>query len=267
MTAGQAAVPFSPSGDSRRVASIVLDPTYHRRHRLRRRFGRSGPAGRGRAARRRGQNRRCPGRSERHRVRSDRSRARPPASARWDFTPAETAALFRRTGNAAAIHLAMGWPAHPPKHRKLQLFVRYVTADGRKLEANQPIEIALPGDRTASWTPVVAATRGERPAESRAGGVATPGRAADRTRGRRRAVHRVAQLGADLGSPCLVARTAIEDVLQTEHGRPACPGECGRDARAPEVARPSFWDENCHWGGGRFPATIAARRRTSGTVV
>jgi len=73
--------------------------------------------------------------------------------ARWDFTPAETASLFRRAGSGAAIHLAMAWPANPPKHRKLQLFVRYITGDGRKLEANQSIEIALPGDRTARWTP------------------------------------------------------------------------------------------------------------------
>jgi hypothetical protein len=35
----------------------------------------------------------------------------------------------------------------------LQLFVRYITADGRRLESNQPIEIALPGDKTARWTP------------------------------------------------------------------------------------------------------------------
>ena len=66
--------------------------------------------------------------------------------ARWDFTAAETAAMFRRTGPTGAIHLMMTWPEEPPKHGKLHLFVRYVTADGRKLEANQPIEVALAGE-------------------------------------------------------------------------------------------------------------------------
>ena len=73
--------------------------------------------------------------------------------ARWDFSAAETAALFRRTGETEAIHLTTAWPGDPPKHNKLRLFVRYVTADGRWLEANTPIEVALPGDKTAQSTP------------------------------------------------------------------------------------------------------------------
>ena len=72
--------------------------------------------------------------------------------ARWNFTAAETAALFRRTGAGGAMHLAMAWPENPPKHNKLHLFVRYMTADGRKFETNQPIEIALPGEQPARWT-------------------------------------------------------------------------------------------------------------------
>ena len=62
--------------------------------------------------------------------------------ARWDFTAAETAAMFRRSGASLAIHLTMAWPGDPPVHHKLHLFVRYVTADGRKLQADQPIEVA-----------------------------------------------------------------------------------------------------------------------------
>lgn len=73
--------------------------------------------------------------------------------ARWDFTPAETAAMFRRTGPAAAIHLTTAWSADPPVHNKLHLFVRYVTADGRKLQTDQPIEVALAGDKTTRWNP------------------------------------------------------------------------------------------------------------------
>jgi hypothetical protein len=71
--------------------------------------------------------------------------------ARWDFSAAETAAMFRRTGSVPAIHLATVWPAGPPVHNKLHLFVRYVTADRRKLQVDAPIEVALAGDRTARW--------------------------------------------------------------------------------------------------------------------
>ncbi len=85
--------------------------------------------------------------------------------ARWDFAAAETAAMFRRTGATGAIHLMMTWPEEPPKHGKLHLFVRYVTADGRKLEANQPVEVAVAGEKTARWNPAESPSRGERLAE------------------------------------------------------------------------------------------------------
>ena len=76
--------------------------------------------------------------------------------ARWDFSAAETTAMFRRSGSTAAIHLTMTWPHGPPKHNNLRLFVRYMTADGRKLQAEQAIEVALPGDRTVQRSPVEA---------------------------------------------------------------------------------------------------------------
>jgi hypothetical protein len=87
--------------------------------------------------------------------------------ARWDFTAAETAAMFRRTGATAAIHLMMTWPDHPPKHNKLHLFVRYVTADGRNVEANQPIEVAPAGDKTIRWTPSESPVRADPSADRR----------------------------------------------------------------------------------------------------
>jgi hypothetical protein len=81
---------------------------------------------------------------------------------RWDFTAAETAALFRRTDSSRAVHLAMAWPADPPKHGKLHLFVRYTTADGRRMEADSPIEVALAGQRQAGWAPAPPSDRGDR---------------------------------------------------------------------------------------------------------
>jgi hypothetical protein len=68
--------------------------------------------------------------------------------ARWDFTAAETAALFRRNGARKTIHLTTPWLGDPPAHGNLHLFVRYVTGDGRKLQADTPVVVALPSDAT-----------------------------------------------------------------------------------------------------------------------
>jgi hypothetical protein len=79
--------------------------------------------------------------------------------ARWDFSADQIALMFRRTGAGQAIHVEAPWPGDPPVHNKLHLFVRYTTADGRKLESNQPIEIALPGEKPSRWTPAEASAR------------------------------------------------------------------------------------------------------------
>ncbi len=72
--------------------------------------------------------------------------------ARWNLTAAETAAQLRG-GADSGIHLTLPWRNNRPKHAKLHLFVRYVTGDGRKVEADQPIEVVLPSDRAAGWAP------------------------------------------------------------------------------------------------------------------
>jgi len=82
--------------------------------------------------------------------------------ARWDFSAAETAAMFRRTGADRAIHLTMAWPGDPPRHNNLRLFVRYETADGRKLQTDAPIEVALAGERSDRSAPQMA-TRDDQP--------------------------------------------------------------------------------------------------------
>lgn len=141
------AVPFTPSGDSRRVAGIALNRTLTGGINA---GDRSGDQGllvvlepRDRAGRTVDAPAEIsivvldPG------LKDEEGKAA--RVARWDFSAAETTAMFRRTGATGAIHLMMTWPEDPPKHSKLHLFVRYVTADGRKLEANQPIEVALAG--------------------------------------------------------------------------------------------------------------------------
>jgi len=70
--------------------------------------------------------------------------------ARWDFSAAEVAGMFRRSPTGPAIYLTMVWPERPPQHSKLRLFVRYITADGRKLLAEAPIEVALSSENAAT---------------------------------------------------------------------------------------------------------------------
>jgi hypothetical protein len=68
--------------------------------------------------------------------------------ARWDFPADEIARRFRNGG----IRLEALWPT-PPKHNDLQLFVRYTTRDGRRIEAEHPIRIALLGEPPKHWSP------------------------------------------------------------------------------------------------------------------
>ena len=48
----------------------------------------------------------------------------------------------------------MAWPDGPPKHHKLHVFVRYVTADGRKLQTDGPIDVG-PREKAADRFGVV----------------------------------------------------------------------------------------------------------------
>ena len=63
--------------------------------------------------------------------------------ARWDFASEATAAFYRKTATAEGIFLELPWPGDPPKHRALEVFVRYATDDGRKIEARRPIHLDL----------------------------------------------------------------------------------------------------------------------------
>ena len=68
--------------------------------------------------------------------------------ARWDFTAEEVAQRCGRPPSAEGIRLEMVWPGAPPVHDRLHLFVRYVTDDGRNLQADRAIAIDLPGLQT-----------------------------------------------------------------------------------------------------------------------
>jgi hypothetical protein len=63
--------------------------------------------------------------------------------ARWDFDRDEIAQHFEKTVLAEGIHLELPWPADPPLHERLIVFVRLTTADGNSFETNQPILVDL----------------------------------------------------------------------------------------------------------------------------
>jgi hypothetical protein len=73
--------------------------------------------------------------------------------ARWDFEASAMLQKLQQAGAADGIHLQLPWPAARPEHSRLRLFVRYETADGRKLQTDRDIHIALPGQFTQTWTP------------------------------------------------------------------------------------------------------------------
>ncbi len=63
--------------------------------------------------------------------------------ARWDFAAAQTEGMIR-TGSQPGIHLRLPW-ASTPAHDRLKVFVRYTTRDGRKLQAERLIAVAVNG--------------------------------------------------------------------------------------------------------------------------
>jgi len=81
--------------------------------------------------------------------------------ARWDFTVAETERMMH-AGAEPGIHLRLPWRSAPP-HDRLKVFVRFTTRDGRKLQAERLIAVALgdagvrdvtpPSRDVGAWSP------------------------------------------------------------------------------------------------------------------
>jgi hypothetical protein len=65
--------------------------------------------------------------------------------ARWDFNSQEAAGYLKRTPMGDGLHFDLRWPHSPPVHRVLNLYVRYATADGRRLQVEKQIEVDPPG--------------------------------------------------------------------------------------------------------------------------
>lgn len=82
--------------------------------------------------------------------------------ARWDLDADQVQRLLPDGPQEDGMVLHMAWPGDPPKREQLQLHVRYVTEDGRKLEAHSNIRVRLPGQRGAAPSSDSAASGGWR---------------------------------------------------------------------------------------------------------
>ena len=73
--------------------------------------------------------------------------------ARWDFDISTTRQKMQSASAAQGIQLQLPWPSTPPSSKNLHLFVRYETADGRKLQADREIFISTEERVAERWTP------------------------------------------------------------------------------------------------------------------
>jgi hypothetical protein len=70
--------------------------------------------------------------------------------ARWNFDSDEVVQHVRRNHDGGSLQFELPWQT-PPEHSDLRLFVRFTTYDGRRLEANLPIEVQLADDGPGKW--------------------------------------------------------------------------------------------------------------------
>lgn len=73
--------------------------------------------------------------------------------ARWDFDAPAVLQKLDTPKAARGIHLTMPWPAGPPTSERLHVFVRYETADGRRIQTDREIVLLQPGQASQRWTP------------------------------------------------------------------------------------------------------------------
>jgi hypothetical protein len=100
--------------------------------------------------------------------------------ARWDFTAQQVAGARASSESGDGFRLRLRWPgAQGPAHKELHMFVRYETADGRKLNAEAPFDLGrltvaqpqLAAQPVAGWQrkAIVAARAANGPGATRSG--------------------------------------------------------------------------------------------------
>jgi hypothetical protein len=62
--------------------------------------------------------------------------------ARWDFDSDDVPQHVRRNHDGASLQFQLPWPT-PPQHSDLRVFARFTSYDGRRLEANLPIDVQV----------------------------------------------------------------------------------------------------------------------------
>jgi hypothetical protein len=67
--------------------------------------------------------------------------------------------MFRAVAGVEGVYLQMRWPAGPPKHNALEVYVRLVAGDGRKLETHRSVAMDLPARSSRQWASTAAAAR------------------------------------------------------------------------------------------------------------
>jgi hypothetical protein len=72
--------------------------------------------------------------------------------ARWDVDAAQTAQSLKATLFGRGIHLELPWPDGPPQSDELRVYARYITVDGRKLDAHQDLQVTSVRP-AGTWTP------------------------------------------------------------------------------------------------------------------
>lgn len=73
--------------------------------------------------------------------------------ARWDFDESATRQLLADAAPRPGIKLELPWPASAPAANRLQLFIRFLTADGRRLQTDRELFLQPPGQAVSRWTP------------------------------------------------------------------------------------------------------------------
>jgi len=73
--------------------------------------------------------------------------------ARWDLDAEAVAESLQTDSLDRGLLLRLPWQGDLPERSRAHLFVRYVTADGRKVEADREIRIERPDRIAQSWTP------------------------------------------------------------------------------------------------------------------
>lgn len=71
----------------------------------------------------------------------------------WKYSPEQVADAIRKQGNAKGIHIDISLEGKVPAGKKVLVFVRYQTADGRRVENSYEYVLSAPGDLESKWLP------------------------------------------------------------------------------------------------------------------